>query len=240
MFPSPDEAWLDVVQSVRRIIEEVRGPAALLQPAPTVVEQKRLALFEVFKPSGVPNVTFVEPEQFAALRLSLSQPGRGLVIEGPSGIGKTTALKKALEQLSGTASPHAVELLSARRPQDVGRIANLDQDGKGTVAIDDFHRLEVEVRTRVIDYLKYLADGEVVDRKIVIVGISRTGERLVELAFDVATRVDVFKMGRVPDRSIIQMIEQGEKVTPATAFEGKTARGNLGWWWLRVRGRHGP
>jgi hypothetical protein len=29
-------------------------------------------------------------------------------------------------------------------------------------------------------------------------------------------------------------------VTPATAFEGKTARGNLGWWWLRVRGRHGP
>jgi hypothetical protein len=31
-----------------------------------------------------------------------------------------------------------------------------------------------------------------------------------------------------------------ETVTPATAFEGKTARGNLGWWWLRVRGRHGP
>jgi Nucleotidyl transferase/NAD dependent epimerase/dehydratase family len=30
------------------------------------------------------------------------------------------------------------------------------------------------------------------------------------------------------------------RLTPATAFEGKTARGNLGWWWLRVRGRHGP
>jgi hypothetical protein len=29
-------------------------------------------------------------------------------------------------------------------------------------------------------------------------------------------------------------------VTPAPAFEGKTARGNLGWWWLRLRGRHGP
>ncbi|HEV3493930.1 MAG TPA: hypothetical protein VG224_25220, partial [Reyranella sp.] len=29
-------------------------------------------------------------------------------------------------------------------------------------------------------------------------------------------------------------------LTPATAFEGRTARGNLGWWWLRVRGRHGP
>src|SRR6516162_7124984 len=32
----------------------------------------------------------------------------------------------------------------------------------------------------------------------------------------------------------------GVQVTPATAFEGKTAHGNLGWWWLRVRGRHGP
>ena len=32
----------------------------------------------------------------------------------------------------------------------------------------------------------------------------------------------------------------GMLLTPATAFEGKTARGNLGWWWLRVRGRHGP
>jgi len=30
------------------------------------------------------------------------------------------------------------------------------------------------------------------------------------------------------------------QLIPATAFEGKTARGNLGWWWLRVRGRHGP
>jgi hypothetical protein len=32
----------------------------------------------------------------------------------------------------------------------------------------------------------------------------------------------------------------GVSLTPATAFEGKTARGNLGWRWLRVRGRHGP
>jgi hypothetical protein len=36
-------------------------------------------------------------------------------------------------------------------------------------------------------------------------------------------------------------VERGRmRITPATAFEGKTARGNLGWWWLRVRGRHGP
>ena len=40
--------------------------------------------------------------------------------------------------------------------------------------------------------------------------------------------------------SIGVAIVSSAPVTPATAFEGKTARGNLGWWWLRVRGRHGP
>jgi hypothetical protein len=38
----------------------------------------------------------------------------------------------------------------------------------------------------------------------------------------------------------IESVAGLDPVTPATAFEGKTARGNLAWWWLRVRGRHGP
>jgi hypothetical protein len=48
--------------------------------------------------------------------------------------------------------------------------------------------------------------------------------------------------GRVPVEAwiIINTVGEYVVVTPATAFEGKTARGNLGWWWLRVRGRHGP
>jgi hypothetical protein len=42
----------------------------------------------------------------------------------------------------------------------------------------------------------------------------------------------------IPGIQIVGVLS--ERITPATAFEGKTARGNLGWWWLRVRGRHGP
>ncbi len=207
-FHSTDEAWVEVVRTVRRLIEELREPAVQL-PVPPIVESQRLALYDVFKPSGVPSVTFVEA-RFAALRLSLSQPGRGLVIEGPSGIGKTTALKKAIEQLSGTTEQRGFEVLSARRQQDVKRIKNLEEDHHGIIAIDDFHRLDVDIRTTVIDYLKYLADYEVLERKLIIVGIPRTGDRLVELAFDVATRIDVFKLGRVPDPLVFQMIEQGE------------------------------
>jgi hypothetical protein len=40
----------------------------------------------------------------------------------------------------------------------------------------------------IADYLKDLADRELEDRKLIIVGIPRTGQRLVDLAFDLATR----------------------------------------------------
>ena len=56
-------------------------------------------LEEVFKTSGVPTFTFVKPVEFDRLIVALRTAGRGLVIEGPSGIGKTTSVLKALEQL---------------------------------------------------------------------------------------------------------------------------------------------
>ena len=77
-------------------------------------------LEEVFKTSGVPSFTFVEPKEYADLLLSLRTPGRGAVIEGPSGIGKTTAVETALARLGMTG---AVTKLSARRPRDVDRLA---------------------------------------------------------------------------------------------------------------------
>jgi MoxR-like ATPase len=97
-------------------------------------------LEEVFKTSGVPPFTFVEPEEYADLILSLHTPGRGVVIEGPSGIGKTTAVETALTRLGMTG---AVTKLSARRPKDVEYIAALpDLGGTGIVIIDDFHKLK--------------------------------------------------------------------------------------------------
>ena len=56
----------------------------------TVLRCARLE--EVFKNSGVPTYTFVEPKRYPHILLSLRTPGRCLVTEGPSGIGKTTAI----------------------------------------------------------------------------------------------------------------------------------------------------
>jgi hypothetical protein len=212
-WTSPDEAWREVADALYSVTQEIRRPAISEAAAiPLPIGSHGLALYEVFKPSGVPGVTFIEPQQFFNLKLSLAQPGRGVVIEGPSGIGKTTALKKALESLSrGNYEPETVVVYSARKPADLDKILRLQQDHRGIVAIDDFHRLGEETRKEIVDYLKYLADEEADDRKLIIVGIPRTGDRLVSLSFDLATRIDVYKFGRVDNDAVSQMIERGEK-----------------------------
>ena len=96
-------------------------------------------LEQVFKTSGVPTYTFVKPNEYVRLIVGLRTPGRGLVIEGPSGIGKTTGVLKALEELSLLENTLK---LSARKAEDIQLIAQLPSMGAiGTVLIDDFHRL---------------------------------------------------------------------------------------------------
>src|SRR6266699_1498537 len=93
-------------------------------------------LEEVFKTSGIPTYTFVKPLEYSSLLVALRTPGRGVVIEGPSGIGKTTAVTRALGEL-GIAN--SVTKLSARRRDDLDVIKELSvMKSFGTVLVDDF------------------------------------------------------------------------------------------------------
>jgi len=169
----------------------------------------RHKLVEVFLESGVPTVTFVEPDQFYNLKLALEQPGRGVLLEGPSGVGKTTALESARKELDEEERSEFC-VLHARDDDDVRRIRDLRSWHRMTVAIDDFHTLPDDLQREVASYLKLLADEEPRDRKLVIVGIPGTGRRLVDLAFDIATRITVIQLGYVKSESVVAMIEKGE------------------------------
>ena len=79
-------------------------------------------LEEVFKTSGVPTYTFVQPSEYDRLIVGLRTPGRGLVIEGPSGIGKTTGVLTALQQLG---IKDQTLTLSARKEGDRALILEL-------------------------------------------------------------------------------------------------------------------
>ena len=81
-----------------------------------------MELQEVFVLSGVPQVTFVQPVEYTRLLVALKTAGRSIVIEGPSGIGKTTSVEKAIAEagLAGRVVP-----LSARKKGDVDFIHDL-------------------------------------------------------------------------------------------------------------------
>jgi hypothetical protein len=226
-----EEAWFTIASTIRLICEEIRSSAngipdhsARANDARPASAEYALRLDEVFVKSGLPRVTFVERDEFEALKLALAQPGRGVVIEGPSGVGKTTAIRQALAQLSLDSSQTVsdnIVMLSARNPRDVTQIQSLDEWHDCTVIIDDYHRLAPEQQSRLVDYLKYLADTELYDRKLVLVGIPRTGQSLVDLSYDVATRIDIFRFGKVSDELVLAMIQKGEEALNI-GFDRKT------------------
>jgi hypothetical protein len=173
-------------------------------------------LEDVFKLSGVPTVTFVEPVEFTRLQVALRTPGRGVVVEGPSKIGKTSAVTKSLELLAGGSGASALTL-SARRPGDCELIAELPSIGAiGVVIIDDFHRIEQSSKEMISDYMKLLADEERTDSKVVVIGINKAGESLISIAPDLGGRIEVIKLGVNPDDKVAELIDKGSEALNLT------------------------
>ena len=77
---------------------------------------------EVFVTEGVPQYTFVTPPNFADILIDIRRPGKPVTVEGKSGTGKTTCVKKILERLGGGA---AATYLSARGAAHVTEITRL-------------------------------------------------------------------------------------------------------------------
>ena len=186
-----------------RTLRPVTEPKPVPEPEPLRIE-------EVFKIGGVPTFTFVEPAEYARLKVALRTPGRGLVVEGPSGIGKSTAVARALGELDVS---NKAQSLSARNPGDIGFIELLPTtDDFGTVVIDDFHVLDNDIRGQIADLLKRLADTEAQRSKLIIVGINRAGDSLVDHAPDLANRIDTVRFEVEPNHKVRELVTAGEQV----------------------------
>ncbi len=167
-------------------------------------------LQDVFKTSGLPTHTFVPPIDYNRIILNLRTPGRALVVEGPSGIGKTTAIKKAIE---ASGLQQKVNELKASRPNDVEIIKDLPNISEfGIVFIDDFHRLDDPTKAAIADFVKSLADAEQQNAKVIIVGINEAGRSLIAFAPDLVNRIDTIKFENNPDEKISELIKKGEDV----------------------------
>ena len=167
-----------------------------------------LQLQEVFVLSGVPQHTFVQPVEYTRLLVALRTPGRSVVVEGPSGIGKTTAVAKAIVD-AGIAG-HVVTL-SARKKEDVTFIRDLPrQIPIGTVLIDDFHRLDDDAKKNIADLMKTLADESATHSKLVVLGITNAGQSLILFGKDLANRIEMIPFEANPQHKIEELITKGE------------------------------
>lgn len=167
-----------------------------------------LFLEDVFCDSGVPQYTFVEPSEYTKTKVALRTPGRGVVVEGPSGIGKTTCIKKILEEINLKAT-----CLSARKKEDIESIKLLlqePQDDWGVIIIDDFHYFADDIKKSISDQLKVCADEGRTDMKLVLIGINRAGESLVNLATDLNDRIETIKFQKNSNDKVLELIEKGE------------------------------
>ena len=158
----------------------------------------KIYLEDVFKTSGIPTYTFVKPPEYTKLLVALRTRGRGLVVEGPSGIGKTTCISKAIEELNLN---NEVLILSARKIDDREYIKEIPRLGNnlGIIIIDDFHRLDQEVKRDLADFMKTLADEEVEDTKLILIGINKAGDTLIKFADDLNNRIDTIRFEVNPE-----------------------------------------
>jgi hypothetical protein len=165
-------------------------------------------LEDVFKTSGIPTHTFVKPNEYNKILIALRTKGRCLVVEGPSGIGKTTCVLKVIEELGYNKN---ITQLTARKKGDLEYIRLLPEfDNLGTVIIDDFHLLEFDLKSSIADYMKVLADEEREGDKLILVGINKAGDSLVKVAGDLNNRIDTIKFEQNPDNKVQELIELGE------------------------------
>jgi predicted MPP superfamily phosphohydrolase len=153
---------------------------------------------DIFRLEGAPTFTFIEPPEFELLRLELRTMGRGLIVEGPSKVGKSTAIHKAMEAL-GIEPRDQLWWHGERLPpfKEFGRkLDRLLQATRNTwLFIDDFHRVEDERHRRELaSVMKVLADQQIRRAKVTLIGINPLGNSLVQVLPDLSGRFRVMRI----------------------------------------------
>lgn len=182
-----------------------------------MAEKKKLE--DVFKTVGLPPYTYIKPAYYGEVRADISQPGKHLLIEGPSGIGKTCVAFKVFEELDWAKDVN-YSYVSCRDLDAIAKInAFFDVAGSGSVphppliVIDDFHLLTTGKRTEIGSLLKRMSDRafeQLAPPKAILIGIPTTGVSLLSEAYDLGPRLGTYVFSRAPDPEIDRLISEGE------------------------------
>ncbi|WP_439894198.1 AAA family ATPase (plasmid) [Ralstonia sp. 25C] len=183
-----------------------------------MVDKKKLE--DVFKTVGLPPYTYVKPKHFGEVRADISQAGKHLLIEGPSGIGKTCVVFKVFEELHwiegrefnyvGCRDKNAEQVID----EFLKKAADGDAPSPRILVIDDFHLLAAGKRAEIGSSLKRLSDRafeQAEPAKVILIGIPTTGVSLLSDAYDLGPRLGSYALNRASDTEIDKVISEGEQ-----------------------------
>ena len=170
----------------------------------------KILVEEVFVTEGIPQYTFVKPPNYNEILLDIRRKGKPVIIEGQSGTGKTTTVKKVISQLS---SDIVINYYTARQPNDVELIIKIvTEKPSGYFIIDDFHRLSVELQTQLADIAKIAAETSDENLpKLILVGINQVGSSLIILVHDIAKRCGIHRILPGDAETTTKLISIGEE-----------------------------
>jgi hypothetical protein len=179
-----------------------------------------LSIDEIFQLNGAPSLTFIEPPRFEELKHHLQTMGAGLIVEGPSRVGKSTAVKKAMESLAASEAaqlwwdgrtPPALEDLQAKL-----RDLQVATESRW-LFIDDFHYITDPTYLRTVAFgIKGLADqGPRSHGKVTLIGINPLAGSLVQAMPDLAGRFRIHRLDVDRDwqrgTKIAELVIRGEQ-----------------------------
>lgn len=228
-----DEALLEVVDGVRTALayrpalapaDQSAAPRFHFHPDVVVMPAPRLQaprfggrvasatpIQNIFRLNGPPDITFVEPSQFPALQVELDTLGSGLIVEGPSRVGKSTAVRKVLA-LQSPAHPQCW-IDGKLPPSDFEGLLDgvVRGENPGHLIIDDVHHLDDALKRQLAVRMKILADQERPQAKVTLIGINPIGSSLTEALPDLSGRFRIIRMDRQKDVKIAELILKGEQ-----------------------------
>lgn len=166
-------------------------------------------LEEIFVTEGVPTVTFIKPPNFNKILVDVRTQGKPVILEGQSGTGKTTCIKRIIQQID---DDQKSVYLSGREQNDEIKIVDIVKNRPaGRFIIDDFHRLNDDIQIRLADLAKLAAEnaGDYAKTKIIIIGINQVGAGLIQLVPDIAKRTGVHKIEPGSEEDIRTLVNNG-------------------------------
>jgi hypothetical protein len=178
------------------------------------------SLQDVFKTVGLPPYTYVKPTHYGEIKADILQAGRHLIIEGPSGIGKTCVVYKVFEELGWSQGSEFTYISCRDDDAEVvadsfieGALGSVPE-GPSVLVIDDFHLFSKAKRSSIGQRLKRLSDQVFQQEnppKVILIGIPTAGDSLLLNSLDLGPRLGGYRFERASDEEIDQLISDGEE-----------------------------